>query len=66
LKQEEIKFLGLYITLAGVKIDEVKVFMEWPVPKKVKNVQRFLGLANFYRHFVENFSKIAMPMNKLL
>ena len=49
-------------------MDEVKTkaITDWPVPKKVKDVQRFLGLANFYRRFVENFSKIATPMNKLL
>ena len=49
-KKKEIEFLGLYITEEGVKMDEVKVkaIMEWPVPKKVKDVQSFLGLANFY------------------
>ena len=67
-KEKEIKFLGLYITEEGVKMDEVKVkaIMEWPVPKKVKDVQSFLGLANFYQRFVAGFSKIATPLNKLI
>jgi hypothetical protein len=40
-KQKEIEFLGLYITPEGVKMDEVKTkaITEWPVPKKVKDVQ---------------------------
>ena len=64
-KEKEIEFLGLYITEEGVKMDEVKVkaIMEWPVPKKVKDMQSFLGLANFHRRFVEGFSKIATPLN---
>ena len=67
-KEKEIKFLGLYITEKGVKMDEVKVkvITEWPVLKKVKDMQSFLGLANFYRRFVEGFSKIATPLNKLI
>ena len=50
-KQREIEFLGLYISPEGVRMDETKtkVITEWPVPKKVKEVQSFLGLANFYR-----------------
>ena len=67
-KEKEIEFLGLYITEEGVKMDEVKVnaITEWPVPKKVKDVQSFLGLANFYWRFIEGFSKIATPLNKLI
>ena len=64
----KIEFFRLYITKEGVKMDEVKVkaIMEWPVSKKVKDVQSFLGLANFYRQFVEGFSKIATLLNKLI
>jgi len=65
---EEVEFLGLFIGKDGIKMDQGKTtaIEEWPVPRKVKDVQRFLGLANFYRRFVEGFSKIAAPMNKLL
>ena len=50
-KQKEIEFLGLYISPEGVRMDETKTkaITEWPVPKRVKDVQSFLGLANFYR-----------------
>ena len=45
---------------------KVKVITEWPVLKKVKDVQSFLGLANFYQRFIEGFSKIMTPVNKLI
>jgi Reverse transcriptase (RNA-dependent DNA polymerase) len=46
----EIEFLGLIIGPDGIKMDLIKVeaIMSWPVPKWVKDVQTFLGLANFY------------------
>ena len=49
-KQLEIEFLGLYIGPDGVCMDKTKtkVITDWPVPKTVKNVRSFLGLANFY------------------
>ena len=67
-KEKEIEFLGLYIMEEGVKMDEVKVkvITEWLVPKKVKDVQSFLGLANFYWQFLEGFLKIATLLNKLI
>ena len=59
--------LGLIIGLDGIKIDSKKVeaITASPVPTKVKEVQLFLGLANFYRHFVDNFSKVAKPLHEL-
>jgi hypothetical protein len=67
-KEKEIEFLGLYIGPNGIKMDEVKMkaIKEWPTPQKVKDVQQFLGLANFYHHLVKGFSKIVTPLNKLL
>ena len=51
-----------------IKIQEEKVagVLEWLRPKTVKEVQKFLGLANYYRRFVKNFTKIAKPMHKLV
>jgi hypothetical protein len=45
--------------------DKVQTIKEWPIPKTVKEVQIFLGFANFYRQFVCDYSKIAMPLTNL-
>jgi len=50
-KVREVGFLGVVIGLEGIKMEEEKVkgVMEWPTLKCVKDVQKFLGLANYYR-----------------
>jgi len=50
-KVREVGFLGVVIGPGGIKIEEEKVkgVLEWPIPKCVKDVQKFLGLANYYR-----------------
>ena len=52
-------FLGFIISEDGVSMDPKKVaaVREWPTPKNVKDVQSFLGFANFYRRFIENYAK---------
>ena len=59
--------LGLIIGPDGIKMDPKKVeaITAWPVPTKVKEVQSFLELANFYRRFVDNFSKVTKPLHEL-
>src|SRR6202453_4193888 len=66
-EQKEVKFLGLIISKEGIQMDSKKVegVQNWPCPKKVKEVQAFLGFANFYRRFVKDFAKIATPLNRL-
>ena len=66
-KVRTVKFLGLIIGPNSVSMNPKKVdgILKWPVPTKVKEVQSFLGLANFFHHFIKDFSKIATPLHKL-
>ena len=44
---------------------KVKVIQDWPIPRKVKDIQSFLGFANFYRRFIRDYSKITIPLTRL-
>ncbi|KAK1912648.1 hypothetical protein P3342_004584 [Pyrenophora teres f. teres] len=44
---------------------KIQTVQEWPIPKKVKDVQSFLGLANFYRKFIRNYSRITAPLTEI-
>ena len=44
---------------------KVKVIQDWPVPRRVKDVQSFLGFANFYRRFIVNYSDMMVPLTCL-
>jgi len=45
---------------------KVKGVLEWPTPQGVKDVQKFLGLANYYRRFIEGFAMVARPLHDLV
>nr|AAM08795.1 Putative retroelement [Oryza sativa Japonica Group]AAP52970.1 retrotransposon protein, putative, Ty3-gypsy subclass [Oryza sativa Japonica Group] len=64
----EVKFLGHVITAQGVAVDpsNVESVTKWTPPKTVSQIRSFLGLAGYYRRFIENFSRIARPMTQLL
>nr|ABA92080.1 retrotransposon protein, putative, Ty3-gypsy subclass [Oryza sativa Japonica Group] len=64
----EVKFLGHVISAGGVAVDpsNVESVTNWKQPKTVSEIRNFLGLAGYYRRFIENFSKIAKPMTRLL
>jgi len=46
--------------------EKVQRVVEWLVPKIVKDVQKFLGLANYYRQFVKDFAKITRPLHEMM
>ena len=65
---DRVVYLSHVITRYGVQVDSSKteVVSTFPTPKTRRDVHRFLGLCNYYRRFVQNFSKIATPLKQLL
>ncbi|WVZ93891.1 hypothetical protein U9M48_039843 [Paspalum notatum var. saurae] len=65
---DQVPFLGHKVSKGGIMVDPSKIssVMDWKVPEVVKEVRGFLGLAGYYRRFIESFSKIAKPMTSLL
>ena len=62
------KYLGHIISAEGIAPDPDKVaaIVQFPTPKNVKELRRFLGMASFYRKFVEGFARVAGPLTRLL
>jgi len=67
-KVREVGFLGVVIGSNGIKMEEEKVkgVLNWPTPKCVKVVQKFLGLANYYHRFIKGFTSIARPLYNMV
>jgi hypothetical protein len=65
---EKISFLGHILTAEGVAVDpgKVETVSNWQQPTNVSEIRSFLGLAGYYRRFIEGFSKIARPMTEFL
>ncbi len=65
--QTSTSFLGYIINQRGVAMDEKKVraVLDWPQPATLKELQRFLGFANFYRRFIRNFSFVVSPLTSM-
>ena len=67
-KVREVGFLGVIIGEDRVRMEKEKVqgVIEWPVPRSTKDIQMFLGLANYYRWFVKDFARIAKPLREMM
>ncbi|GJT61165.1 putative reverse transcriptase domain-containing protein [Tanacetum coccineum] len=63
----KVQFLGHVIDSEGIHVDPAKIesIKDWASPKSPTEIRQFLGLAGYYRRFIEGFSKIAKPMTKL-
>ena len=63
----EVRFLGHVVSVLGVSVDleKVEAVMSWERPKSVFEIRSFLGLAGYYKRFIEDFSRLAAPMTRL-
>jgi hypothetical protein len=64
----EVLVLGHIINREGLDVDPKKVttILDWKAPKDVRGIKSFIGMASYYRRFIEGFSKTARPMTTLL
>jgi len=64
--QSSIKYLGFFITKEGIKADNRDAIRNFPVPEKLKNVQRFLRLCSCLRRFIKDFFILAKPLYEMI
>lgn len=67
LLQQEVKFLDHVVREEGVATDPTKLeaVRNWPVPRHIREVRSFLGLASYYKRFVQGFASIGSPIHRL-
>jgi len=67
-KVREVEFLGVVTGPKEVEMQKEKVegVLNWPAPRNIKEVQKFLGLANYYRRFIKDFARIVAPLHMLV
>ncbi|KAD5802711.1 hypothetical protein E3N88_14071 [Mikania micrantha] len=63
----EVQFLGHVVNQDGIQVDpnKIKAVEQWKTPRTPTEIRQFLGLAGYYRRFIKNFSKIALPLTTL-
>ena len=66
--QEEVQFLDYVVSSKGIRIKDkrIEAVKQWPKPQSVQDIQVFLRFANFYRRFIQGFSRIAAPLTLIL
>ncbi|MCH82353.1 retrotransposon protein, partial [Trifolium medium] len=64
---KKVNFLGHVISSGGIAVDPAKVdaVLQWGTPESLSEIRSFLGLAGYYRRFIERFSKLALPLTQL-
>ena len=65
--KDTVEYLGYILAPSGLTMNnnKVKVIQDWPEPQKVKDIQLFLGFANFYHWFIHNYSDLTVPLTRL-
>ena len=65
--KDTVEYLGFILSPDGLRMaeDKVKTILDWPEPRKVKDIQSFLGFCNFYRRFIHGYSDIVIPLTRL-
>jgi len=66
-RKQEVEFVGYLIGREGITMspEKIEAVLVWKSPTSLVEVQQFLGFANFYRRFIENYSKVARPLTEL-
>ncbi|KAE8236440.1 hypothetical protein A4X06_0g9551, partial [Tilletia controversa] len=64
----EVRFLGFEVGRDGVRLgaDRVQQLLDWPAPTNLRDLQAFLGFCNFFRRFVNGYSRVCLPLTRLL
>ncbi|MCG7866422.1 MAG: RNA-directed DNA polymerase [Candidatus Thiodiazotropha taylori] len=67
LFQRRVEFLGRYVGPDGLEIgiSDIQTVLDWPHPKSVKDVEKFLGLLNYHRSFIKDYAKKAAPLYQI-
>ena len=65
--RDTVEYLGFILSPNGLSMDQAKVkaIQDWPEPRKIKDIQSFLGFANFYRRFIPHYSDIVILLTRL-